>query len=271
MKKLLTAILVMLLLFTLVGCNEQAGSPVAPEEMPPPVEVVPDPYPPNEEDDASDNDEREDEIDADAPINIAELIGRDFDEHRYLFGNLINWGGGPTTTDFIFDIGISLTMKLDADRPPDWLRDFDIQLQLEEPGWIQILYVQFDEPEDEGVRSFAGEEGFLGYEHSRRFHFNGIGYQSMLADVEAAFSPDSFNRAYIKELNILGDYLLQPIGLPIPREGNVEIAVLDDDAFHWLIGRLESVIYWNDYFAITFQFSADGRVIDILVYSAIKE
>jgi len=158
-------------------------------------------------------------------------------------------------------------MKLDADRPPDWLRDFDIQLQLEEPGWIQSLYVQFDEPEDEGVRSFTGEEGFLGYEHSRRFNFNGIGYQFTLADVEAAFPLDTFNRAYVSELNIFGDYLLQPIGPPIPREGDVDIAVLGDDAEHGLIGRLDSVIYWNDYFAITFEFSADGRVIDMLVFS----
>jgi len=207
----------------------------------------------------------EQHLDVDAPINIAELIGQDFDEHRHLFGNVIGWGAGPATTSFSFDVGISLTTKIDADRPPDWVRDFDIQL--EESGWIYTFYVQFDEPENEGLAPFAQQEGFLGYEYSRRFHFNGIGYQSTQADVEAAFPLDSFNRAYVRELNILGDYLLQPTGPPIPREGNVEIAVLGDEGHGWLIGRLDSVIYWNNYFAITFQFSADGKVIDMLVFS----
>jgi len=268
MKKILILLFTVLLLFTLAACAadptdtvEPTEAYTVPEETPPTAEETPELPIPDENEDAG----------VGNPVNIAELIGRDFGEHRHLFGNLINWLGGPTTTNFIFDVGTSLTMKLDTDRPSDWLHDFDIQLQLEEPGWIQSIYVQFDEPENEGIGSFSRDEGFLGYEHSQRFHFNGIGYQSTLADVEAAFSTDSFNRAYVSELNIFGDYLLQSSGPPIPREGNVDIAVLDYDAEHGLIGRLDAVIYWNDHFAITFEFSADGRVIDMLVFSTRKE
>jgi len=69
-----------------------------------------------------------------------------------------------------------------------------------------------------------------------------------------------------------GKWLLYVVFIDLLHVGTIEIDLLEPDAFHWLIGRRQwneyGVIYWNDYFAIVFEFSADDdKVIDMLVFS----
>ena len=194
--------------------------------------------------------------DAGVSINIADIMGRNFDDYQHLFGNVIGRQTGGSTAYDTFDSGITLGTNSNGGTSPDW---------------IHIVYVQFREPENVGVASFADDEGFLGFEKSQRFHFNGIGHESTQADVAAAFPAGYFNWAYVRELAVLGEYRLQEIGPPVQTGATIEIDLLESEGESWLVGRLNSVIYWNDYFAIIFDFCVDGKVIDILVFSDIRD
>ena len=259
MKKILSVLLILLLLAALAACLEEAP---APEEAAPPVEIlVPEPEevtPPIEPEVLEPEPAV---VDISAPINIAEIIGRNFDDYQHLFGNVIDGQRSePVTFDFtvnyVFDFGIVVGFNSNGGTLPEW---------------IHTVYVQFREPENEGLMSFAEREGFLDYEKSQRFHFNGIGHESTQADVATAFPTEYFNRAYLRDLTIFGEYWLPATGPAIPTNTTVEVELLEPNGFSWLISQRQrnelGMIYWNDYFAITFEFGADGRVIDMLVFS----
>ena len=266
MKKIITLVLIGMLLLSITGCSDDDNSPSTQEEVPlvtkpedtptdeAPTEIETETPEPGSE---LDSESEPTESDIGASVDIAEIIGRNFDEHRHLFGNVIGWLGGPGVSNILysFDLGITLVM---------------INNEYALHGWIYTFYVQFREPENRGVRSFADDEDFLGYEKSQRFHFNGIGHESTQADVEAAFPPEHFNRAYVRELSLFGDWISTADGR-IPG-GDIGIDLLEPYGFGWLIGRLDAVIFWNDYFAIVFEFAVDDdRVIDMLVFSCRRD
>ena len=194
-------------------------------------------------------------------VNIAKLMGRDFDEVRhYLIGDNIAYRHSPheiityhsphgSGRSIQFNIGIGIITYDSC---------------AEGPGWIGYFGIHFREQENIGFRPFSDDEDFLGFEASKRFRFNGLGHLSTRTDVETAFPTEYFHRAYVRDLAVLGIYHFTRCGERV-RSGDIETGWPLEES--WLVMRYDSVVYWNDDFLLIFDFAADGGVIAMLVFS----
>jgi len=178
-------------------------------------------------------------------VNIAELMGRDWDDVQCLLGNDIGNGKGYSKRgnewvflgrEALFDTGITIrTSTSDG----------------EYNEWLDIVSIQFREPENLGIASFYSNPGFYSYALSKRFHFNGLGYKSTHADVATIFSHEYFSSAYVRDLSIF--------------DGEVEVAIPVNEK--WLLSRRNSLLYWNNRYAIVFDFSKNGKIIGFIAFS----
>ena len=201
-------------------------------------------------------------------VNLAEIIGRPFDEVGILLGNVLNpiyvgndWyspsnGLEPdyniSTRDFLFDTAIAAhTTTLDNTVPE----------------YIENVFIEYDQ--EDGVRSyFMMLEEFSGFDESRRFHFNGLDYTSTRDDVRKMFSNTDFRQTYVRNLTVFGT------GDPRTWERTynyAEVKVLPPSAEAVLKRTNDNMIYWNNEFAITFDFDSDSIIIGFTILSNVMK
>jgi len=124
MKKLLTVMVVALLLFTLVGCGEQADSPPTPEETPSVADITPEPTEPVSPTSA----------DEEVGIIIGDVFYKDIPISRLFLEPFIDVLGEPidTRSAFFFYEGLEIMGLLSSAADEEEWADYDnVAIQLD--------------------------------------------------------------------------------------------------------------------------------------------
>ena len=193
-------------------------------------------------------------------VNLAEIISRSFDDVGILLGNVLLASGTSSfisdsfghdyfsARDFLFDTAITVHTKTVDNTFPDY---------------IDVISIEYGQS-DEIYSYFVTLDSFSGFEGSRRFHFNGLDYTSTRDDVKKMFSNADFRQTYVRNLTIFGNL---DAGSNKRTYNYAEVKVLPPTAEEVLTLRYDSMIYWNDEYAITFDFNSEGRLIKFIVLS----
>ena len=197
-------------------------------------------------------------------VNLAEIIGQPFDDVGILLGNAIivrsSWSyiNNRFTQNYIdirnirFDTAIAVNTTTLDNTVPEYIERISIEYAQE--GEVGSYLVTLD--------------SFSGFEASRRFHFNGLDYTSTRDDVKKMFSNADFRQTYVRNLTVFGT------GDPRTWERTynyTKVSVLPHSAETALIEKYDNMIYWNNEFAITFDFDSDGRVIGFTILSNVMK
>ena len=121
----------------------------------------------------------------DERINIADVIGRDWDDVRHLLGNVIpiyelGFAPGELENHHEFDTGVGIITSTTFGEYPEWIRNIRVQFR-ETERYGLFLYSSW------GLPSVSRLSEFIGFEATERFHINGIGRDSTRDDVIVAF------------------------------------------------------------------------------------